>query len=91
MDEALKILIIIVSSTLIVFLVVTIIAIIKIIQILRSLKQIAQKAEKIADSAESVSEFFRKSAAPLQFGRFVTNVVETVMHKKGKKEQDHEK
>jgi hypothetical protein len=55
------------------------------VQLLNGLKRVVAKAEKVADSAEAVGDFFRKSAGPVAFGRFLTNIVETVhRHKKTK-------
>jgi hypothetical protein len=85
MNTAAEVLLIIVSSVLAIFLLVCTIAVIKFIQVLRSLRHIAEQAEKIADSAEAVGEFFRKSAGPIAFSKFVSNIAETVMHhKKGR-------
>jgi len=78
MDTTLKILIIIVSSALSVFLIVAILLIVKLIQITKSLKRIALKAEKIADSADALGTFFRRTASPVALGRFITNIFDAV-------------
>lgn len=85
MDTAAQILLIIVSSVLAIFLLVSIIAVVRVIQVLRSLRHIAAQAEKIADSAETVSEFFAKSAGPLALGRFVANIADAVMKRNNPK------
>ena len=78
MDTTLKILIIIVSSALSVFLIVAILLIVKLIQITKSLKRIALKAEKIADSADAIGTFFKRTASPIALGRFITNIMDAV-------------
>ncbi len=78
MDTTLKVLIIIVSSALSLFLIVAIMLIVKLIQVTQSLKKIALKAEKVADSAESIGEFFKHTASPMALGRFITNIVDAV-------------
>ncbi len=85
MDFAFKLLVIIVSSALTLFLIVGIIAVIRLIGVLSSLKRITQKAEKIADSAEAVGDFFRKSAGPVALGKFITNIAESISHHKSHK------
>ncbi len=82
MDQAVRVLIIILASVLTLFLLLAIIAIIKLIQVLQSLKRIVAQAEKIADSAEAVGEFFKRSKGPLALGKFIANIAETVMHRK---------
>jgi hypothetical protein len=78
MDTTLKILIIIVSAALSVFLVVTILLIIKLVQVANSLKRISLKAEKIADSADAIGTFFKRTASPIALGKFVTNIIDAV-------------
>ncbi|HUD08015.1 MAG TPA: hypothetical protein VMQ52_02970 [Candidatus Saccharimonadales bacterium] len=78
MDTTLKILIIIVSAALSLFLIVAILLIVKLIQITKSLKKIAQKAEKIADSADALGTFFRRTASPIALGKFITNIFDAV-------------
>ncbi|HUD05418.1 MAG TPA: hypothetical protein VMR18_00640 [Candidatus Saccharimonadales bacterium] len=84
MNTASGVLLIVVSSVLSVFLIVGIIVLVKVIQLINSLKRISQKAEKVIDSAEAVSNIFRKSAGPLAIGRFLNNIMDAVAkHKKG--------
>lgn len=84
-DASLKILVVILSATLALFLILAIVAVIKVIQVFSSLKRITTKAEEIADKAEAVTDFFEKSAAPLALTRFLTNVADVVSkHKKTK-------
>jgi hypothetical protein len=78
MDTTLKVLIIIVSAALSVFLIVAILLVVKLIQITKSLKRIAQKAENIANSADALGSFFRRAATPVALGRFITNIFDAV-------------
>ena len=79
--EAEKILVIILSATLALFLVLAIIAVSKIILILGHLKRIAEKAEHIADSAETVGEFFKTGAKSMSVAKLFVHAYETVMNK----------
>jgi uncharacterized protein (UPF0335 family) len=75
MDEALKILIIIVSSALSLFLIVCIVIGVISVRILRDVRRITRKAEKVIDSAESVSEIFRQATGPLAIIKILRNIV----------------
>ena len=83
MDTASQVLLIIVSITLTLFLIVGIMLAIKLVQILDHVRRITEKAEKIADNAESVSEFFQKTAGPAAITKLVANIVHTLKKKKG--------
>lgn len=90
MGNSEQILVIILASTLAIFLVLAIIATIKLIQILNHLKTITEKAEKLANTAESVGEFFKYTAGPAAIGRLISNVSEAVFkhhNKKGKNDE----
>ena len=65
MDEAFKVLVIIVSSVLSVFLLVGIIAGIFVVKVLRDIRRITAKAERVIESAESVGDVFRHVSGPL--------------------------
>lgn len=85
MGNAEEILVVILASTLAVFLLLAIIATVKIIQILNHLKVITEKAEKLANTAETVGDFFKYTAGPAALGKLVSNVVESFKnHKKSK-------
>jgi uncharacterized protein (UPF0335 family) len=75
MDEALKILILIVSSALSLFLIVCIVIGVISVRILRDVRRITRKAEKVIDSAESVSEIFRQATGPLAIIKILRNIV----------------
>ena len=84
MDTAAEVLVIIVSATLAIFLVVAIIATVKLVQILNHVRHITEKAEKIADNAESVSEFFQKTAGPAAIAKLVSNIIHSFSSRKYK-------
>ncbi len=77
-----RVLIIILASTLSVFLVVGVIALIKVIQILDSIKGITEKAEKLAEGAETIGEFFKDVSGNLAIGKLVHNIAHFVKRKK---------
>ncbi len=77
-----RVLIIILASTLSIFLVVAIVALVKVIQILQSLKRITEKAEKLAEGAETIGEFFKDVSGNLAIGKLVHNIAHYVKRKK---------
>lgn len=77
-----QMLLIILSATLAMFLIISIIIGIKTIQILNHVKSIITKAEQIADKAESVTEFFQKTAAPVAIGRLLSNIFNATKDRK---------
>jgi len=85
-DMSLKILVIILSTTLAIFLIASIVLVVKLIQVAKHLNNITAKAEEIADKAEAVSEFFGRSAAPLAIGKLLGSIAEAVgrNNKRGK-------
>jgi hypothetical protein len=85
MDEYTRILVIILGSVLAITLILAITALVKFIQILDHIKRIVEKAEQIADKAESVTEFFQKTAAPMAVARLVGNIAESFMNRKKSK------
>jgi hypothetical protein len=85
MDGAERILVVILSSALAVFLLLAIAATILVIQILNHIKRVAERAEEIANKAEAVTEFFQKTAGPMAIGRFLTNIADAVFQKRSEK------
>ncbi len=75
------VLLILLSSTLIIFLIVGIIALLKINQILDSIKRLAAKAEHVAENAEVVSEFFKNATGPLAIGKVIKNITDHLSRK----------
>jgi len=85
MDAAADTLLIIVSSTLSVFLVLASIALIYFIKLLRSLQRISEKAENVADSVEAAAETFEKSARPIAVLKLVGNIIDNAAKLRRKK------
>jgi uncharacterized protein (UPF0335 family) len=77
MDETLKILIIIVSGTLSLFLIVGIVLGVVAYHIMQDVRRITQKAEKVIDSAESVSEIFRQATGPFFIVKILRNIIKS--------------
>ena len=75
MDNAEEILVIILSTTLAIFLILGIVALVKINKILKHIEYITAKAEKIADKAEAVGDFFQKTAGSTALVKLVSNIV----------------
>lgn len=84
MGNAEEILVIILASTLTIFLLVAILAIIKIIALLKHIQLLAEKAEKIADNASSVGEILKFTATPAVIVKTVANIVQTVLKQRNK-------
>ena len=88
MDNAETILIIILSTTLTVFLILGIIAMVKVNAILGHLKVISEKAEALATTAENVGEFFKYTAGPAAIGKLVSNISDAVFKHNKKSKED---
>ena len=71
-------LLIVVSSTLAVFLVLASIALIFFIKLLSSLRRISAKAENVAESVEAAAETFERSAKPMAVLKLVSNIADSV-------------
>ncbi|MBP7767379.1 hypothetical protein KA068_02575 [Candidatus Saccharibacteria bacterium] len=78
MNTTEQILLIILSSTLAIFLILAIVAIVAVIKLVKQLQHITQKAESIADKAEMVSNFVGKTAGPVAVGKLLLGIVESV-------------
>lgn len=85
MDTAFKLLVVIVSSVLALFLLLAIVALIKVIMLIHRIKRLADKAEHLADSAEAVGDFFKKNSSPLTI---LANIVESARKHRKQKEVD---
>jgi uncharacterized protein (DUF58 family) len=77
-NTSLTILVVILSVTLAVFLILGIILLVTLIQVANSVKHITLKAEEIADKAEAAAEMLQNAAAPVAFGRVLSNIFDTV-------------
>lgn len=84
MDTDLRILVIILSVFLALFLMLGIVATIFLIKVLAHIKRIMQKAELVADKVEHIGEFFERTAGPMALMKIVGNVAESIMHSRDK-------
>ncbi|HUC87942.1 MAG TPA: hypothetical protein VMR95_02240 [Candidatus Binatia bacterium] len=75
MNEAFKILVIIVSSVLSLFLIVCIVAVITITRLLKDVRLLVQKAEKLVESTEAVGEALRHVKGPLFLFKLIQGIV----------------
>ncbi|MBX4201396.1 hypothetical protein KW803_00670 [Candidatus Saccharibacteria bacterium] len=75
-DNASEILLIVVSTTLSIFLIVGIIALIYIVKILKQVRRITDKAENVADSVEAAATTFEKAASPLAIVKIIGGIVD---------------
>ncbi len=87
MNTSEQILVIALGVMLAIFLLLSILAVAQVLRLMANLRRISEKAEKLVDSAESVTDLFRKTATPVGVFRFVRSVAETAMQHK----QDHKK
>jgi hypothetical protein len=85
MNTAFEILVIVLSCLLGIFLILSIIVSVMAIKVVGSVKRIVAKGEQVIDSAEAAAEMFKKAAGPLGVLRTLTNIVETIIKRKGGK------
>lgn len=85
-SNAYEVLVLILATTLAVFLILAIIAAVKVNQILDQIKHVTEKAERFADTAESVGQFFASATAPSAIGTIIANMSDAMKKRKGKKE-----
>ena len=82
-----QVLLIILATTLAIFLILAIVATIVLIRFVQSLRRIAQTAERVVESAESVGDILKKAASPIGVFQFVRGIVDTAtQHKRKHKE-----
>lgn len=84
MGTAESILIIILASTLSIFLITSIVVLVYMVKILKSVKRITSSAERVVDSAEAVGDVFKDASGKLAIFRLVRNIIDKAQVKKGK-------
>lgn len=85
MNEAEKIILIILSSFLVLFLGLGIALFITLMRFSRKMHGVADKANSIAGNFQNAASAFEKSAGPLALGKFFVNIARSAAnHKKGK-------
>lgn len=87
MDSAFEILVILLSATLMIFLILGIILLVLCIKIAKHIKRISEKAETISGKAENIAEFLAKSAVPLAAGKLITAITEALNIKSTKRKK----
>lgn len=85
MENATEILVIILSAFLAVFLILGIALTILLIKLTKSIKRIADKADDVVGNVEAASAALKNVAGPLATGKFVMNIVDTVLKNKRRK------
>jgi hypothetical protein len=86
MNTAEQIILLILAGALALFLIFAIVAIVMVIKLVKTLREIALKADRIVDSAETVTELFRKASGPMTVLHFVRGVADAVTkHKESRK------
>lgn len=83
--DAYSTLVIILSITLAIFLVTAIILAIALTKLVNQMRNITTKAEAVMDDVEAVSDFFRKTAAPVAIGNLLSNIVSMITDRRSKK------
>lgn len=79
-----EILVVILSVFLAIFLVLGIILTIILIKLTRTINRVAEKAEGVVGNVSAAASAFKNAAGPLAAGKFLVNIVETVLNKKKK-------
>lgn len=87
MENALEILVIILSTMLALVLLLGIVLLIILVKIAGHIRRISAKAEMITDRAEDIADFFSKAATPLAAGKIIS-VITDVFKNRSKKSKD---
>lgn len=82
-----RVLVVLLSTALTVFLILGIIALVKVIQILDKVKKITDKAEDLADKAEAIGDFFQKTAGPATLIKTIGKIARSFKQKTNSKEE----
>lgn len=78
MNTAESILVIIVSTTLTLFLIVAIVTLILIAKLVTSVKRVVDHAEKVVETAGEAAEMLRNASGPLAFFKVVRNIIKNI-------------
>lgn len=85
MHDAESILVIIVSSTLTLFLIMAIIVLVLAAKLLAAITRIVTKAEQVVDTAEAAAQMLKDASGPLALFKLIKNMVATVEKMQGSK------
>ncbi|MGI0133749.1 MAG: hypothetical protein ACREBW_02165 [Candidatus Micrarchaeaceae archaeon] len=83
MYNAESVLVIILSTTLSLFLIVGVVVLVLIAKLLQAVRRIVEKAEQVVETAGEAAEMLRNASGPLAFFKVIGNIVRAVdkMHK----------
>lgn len=85
MENAAEVLVIILSVFLAIFLILGIVLTIALIRLTQTIKRVAETAENAMGNVKAATATFKNAAGPLAAGKFVVNIVDSVLSKrKGK-------
>ena len=82
-----QVLLVILSSTLAIFLILAIAVVVTVLVILKKVKFLISKAEHIVDSAETAANIFKKTATPVGIFHVIQNIVTTASKRNKDKEE----
>lgn len=85
METSLFILVILLSSTLFIFLVAAIVFMIKLIQVTKTMKEVSLSAKNLVGDVEGAASFIKRSAAPAALVKMFVSAFRVVQNKKSKK------
>lgn len=86
MSTTFEVLVIALSCLLGIFLILSIIVVILILRLVTALRQIVAKGEQLVDSAEAISETFRRNAGAVSIVRVLMNVIGNKSNTKHRKD-----
>lgn len=86
METATQVLIIILSTTLTVFLIVAIVLGVYLVKVAKSVKHVTSEAEKAVDNMVNVSHMVRKTIKPAAFSAGIAEFFKNMANKKDKKD-----
>ncbi|GAC1392050.1 MAG: hypothetical protein NVSMB46_06730 [Candidatus Saccharimonadales bacterium] len=88
MDTAERVIAIILSSTLAIFLLLGIIALIFVIKIIFKIRKVADKVEHIADKAGAIGDIIERASAPMIAGRLFSRLSKGILKSNDKRRRD---
>jgi hypothetical protein len=86
--DAFQIIVIILATTLFIFLVLAIILLVQLIKISAKIRQITESISAAADSVRHLSDSFRRVLTPAVVGKTILGFVQKIWNNKGKERQN---
>jgi hypothetical protein len=84
MNEAERILVIVLASFLAIFLLISIFLVVEAFKVVKGIRKVVDKADSIVTSAESITEVFHNVSGPLAVAKLVQNIMKFTSKHKGK-------